>query len=319
MLDGRLNRAGADAAAVGAPGLHRRDAPWSAALHTAIARRAGDSGAMQRHWYAAMDVLAEYSLDLFSSLPRWASCGVAAARLRLVDRLQHHLDEALSLLEHRADQCCGRCRCTGRVCTPGSWPTRRMRSPRTVRPLTAAAGDSALRAAPWPSAGRAWLRVLANQVDVEEVTHGGPRAGPVRVDLGWRPGWRVRPRCRLRTPGYRRRCCNWPATSSRARAADEVAAAPGALGGAGRHRRSGRPGPVVDQAVRPRAGGGRTTTARDALPRYRQPTVHLGQDRRASRGLDPAPPRRRIAHGNAVDVAGDAGASRPETSNTVSS
>ncbi|WP_395308599.1 isoniazid response ATPase/transcriptional regulator IniR [Mycobacterium sp. AMU20-3851] len=168
MLDGRLNRAGADAAAVGAPGLHRRDALWSAALHTAIARRAGDSGAMQRHWYAAMDVLAEYSLDLYSLLPL-GELWVAAARLRLVDRLQHHLDEALSLLE--------------RLGRPPLWSVPLhwagvhagilANSPDAVAPhgqaLTAAAGDSAYAQA-LARAGRAWLRVLANQVDVEEVT-----------------------------------------------------------------------------------------------------------------------------------------------------
>src|SRR3977135_1612580 len=49
--------------------LHRRDALWAAALQTAIARRSGDSGAVQRHWYAAVEVLAEYSTDLFSLLP----------------------------------------------------------------------------------------------------------------------------------------------------------------------------------------------------------------------------------------------------------
>ena len=60
------------AAAAAAPGpgtdLHRRDALWAAALQTAIARRSGASGAMQMHWYSAMEVLAEYSGDLFALL-----------------------------------------------------------------------------------------------------------------------------------------------------------------------------------------------------------------------------------------------------------
>ncbi len=78
--------------------LHRRDALWAAALQTAIARRSGDSGAVQKHWYAAMEVLAEYSMDLFSLLPL-GELWVAAARMRQVDRLQHTLDEAFALLE----------------------------------------------------------------------------------------------------------------------------------------------------------------------------------------------------------------------------
>ena len=69
--------------------LHRRDALWSAALRTALARRSGDTGALQQHWYAAMEVLAEYSVDLFSLLPL-GELWVAAARMRQEDRLLAH-------------------------------------------------------------------------------------------------------------------------------------------------------------------------------------------------------------------------------------
>lgn len=166
MLDGQLNRAAADLPAGTA--LHRRDALWSAALHTAIARRTGDTGAMQQHWYAAMEVLAEYSVDLFSLLPL-GELWVAAARLRLVDRLQHHLDDALSLLDT-----------LGRPplwAVPLHWAGVHAgilaNSPDAVAPhgqaLTAAATESHYARA-LATAGRAWLRVLANQVDVEEVT-----------------------------------------------------------------------------------------------------------------------------------------------------
>ena len=78
--------------------LHRRDALWAAALQPAIARRSGDSGAVQKHWYTAMEVLAEYSVDLFSLLPL-GELWVAAARMRQIDRLQHTLDEAFALLD----------------------------------------------------------------------------------------------------------------------------------------------------------------------------------------------------------------------------
>ena len=89
MQDGQLTSAAADAASVGDAALHRRDALWVAALNTAIARRSGDGGAVQKHWYAAMEVLAEYSVDLFSLLPL-GELWVAAARMRQVDRLAAH-------------------------------------------------------------------------------------------------------------------------------------------------------------------------------------------------------------------------------------
>ncbi|HET9563655.1 MAG TPA: isoniazid response ATPase/transcriptional regulator IniR, partial [Mycobacterium sp.] len=68
MQDGQLGSAVADAGSVSGASLHRRDELWAAALNTAIARRSGDGGAVQKHWYAAMEVLAEYSVDLFSLL-----------------------------------------------------------------------------------------------------------------------------------------------------------------------------------------------------------------------------------------------------------
>ncbi|MGH3675530.1 MAG: isoniazid response ATPase/transcriptional regulator IniR [Mycobacterium sp.] len=168
MQDGQLGSAVADAAAVGDASLHRRDALWAAALNTAIARRSGDSGAMQKHWFAAMEVLAEYSVDLFSLLPL-GELWVAAARMRQVDRLQHTLDEAFGLLKSVGD--------------PVLWSVALhwagvhagilANSPESVAPhgqaLTAAAGNSAFAKA-LAGAGRTWLRVLANHVDTDEVT-----------------------------------------------------------------------------------------------------------------------------------------------------
>ena len=168
MLDGQLNRAAADAAAADSATLHRRDALWAAALRTAIARRAGDTGAMQQHWYAAIEVLAEYSIDLFALLPL-GELWVAAARLRLVDRLQHHLDDALGLLDTLGKP--------PLWSVPLHWSGVHAgilaNSPDAVAPhgqaLTAAAADSTYARA-LATAGRAWLRVLANQVDVDDVT-----------------------------------------------------------------------------------------------------------------------------------------------------
>ena len=158
----------ADAASVGDATLHRRDALWAAALNTAIARRSGDGGAVQKHWYAAVEVLAEYSVDLFSLLPL-GELWVAAARMRQVDRLQHTLDEAFALLDSLGNPVLWS--------VPLHWAGVHAgilaNSPEAVAPhghaLTAAAGSSAFAKA-LSGAGRTWLRVLANHVDVDEVT-----------------------------------------------------------------------------------------------------------------------------------------------------
>lgn len=168
MQDGQLAGATADAAAVGEASLHRRDALWAAALNTAIARRSGDGGAVQRHWYAAMEVLAEYSIDLFSLLPL-GELWVAAARMRQIDRLEHTIDEAMALLESLGNP--------PLWSVPLHWAGVHAgilaNSPEAVAPhghaLTAAAGGSAFAKA-LSGAGRTWLRVLANHVDADEVT-----------------------------------------------------------------------------------------------------------------------------------------------------
>ncbi|ULE34349.1 isoniazid response ATPase/transcriptional regulator IniR [Mycobacterium sp. IDR2000157661] len=172
MQDGQLPAASADVALATADAdseaLHRRDALWAAALQTAIARRGGDAGALQKHWYAAMEVLAEYSLDVFSLLPL-GELWVAAARLRQVDRLQHTIDEAFALLAGLGDPVLWS--------VPLHWAGVHAgilaNAPDAVAPhgqaLTAAAAHSAFAKA-LATGGRAWLRVLANQVDTDEVT-----------------------------------------------------------------------------------------------------------------------------------------------------
>ncbi len=173
MLDGHLSAATADVTAVAddtvsCATLHRRDALWAAALQTAIARRSGDSGAVQKHWYAAAEVLAEYSMDLFSLLPL-GELWVAAARMRQVDRLQHTLDEAFALLESLGNPLLWS--------VPLHWAGVHAgilaNSPEAVAPhgqaLTAAAGQSTFAKA-LATAGRTWLRVLANHVEIDEVS-----------------------------------------------------------------------------------------------------------------------------------------------------
>ena len=168
MQDGQLPSASADAVTVESAGLHRRDALWASALQTAIARRSGDAGALQKHWYAAVEVLAECSVDLFALLPL-GELWVAAARIRQVDRLRHALDEAFAVLESLGNP--------PLWSVPLHWAGVHAgilaNSPESVAPhgqaLSRAAGASAFARA-LSGAGRTWLRVLANQVDADEVT-----------------------------------------------------------------------------------------------------------------------------------------------------
>ncbi|WP_458318957.1 isoniazid response ATPase/transcriptional regulator IniR [Mycolicibacterium brisbanense] len=197
MQDGQLGAATADAAAAD-HGLHRRDALWAAALRTAIARRTGDSGAVQQHWYAAMEVLAEYSIDLFSLLPL-GELWVAGARMRQVDRMQHALSQAFDLLDSLGKPVLWS--------VPLHWAGVHAgilaNSPAAVAPhgqaLTAAAGQSAF-ARGLAHAGRTWLRVLANQVDTDEVTVAARALA--HYGLTW-DGTRLASQAALQTPDAR--------------------------------------------------------------------------------------------------------------------
>ena len=198
MQDGQLSAATADVAATADATLHRRDALWAAALQTAIARRSGDSGAVQKHWYAAMEVLAEYSVDLFSLLPL-GELWVAAARMRQVDRLQHTLTQAFDLLDALGDP--------PLWSVPLHWAGVHAgilaNSPAAVAPhgqaLTAAAANSAFAKA-LATAGRTWLRVLANHVDIDEVTTAA--RGLSQFGLTW-DATRLASQAALQTPDGR--------------------------------------------------------------------------------------------------------------------
>ncbi|MDZ4233144.1 MAG: LuxR C-terminal-related transcriptional regulator, partial [Dietzia sp.] len=167
MQDGQLPAAGA-AVPTESESMHRRDALWATALQTAVARRSGDTGAMQKHWYSAMEVLAESSVDLFALLPL-GELWVAAARMRQVDQLQHALDEAFTLLAGLGDPILW----SAPLHWAGVHAGILANSPDAVAPhgqaLTAAEPHSSFAKA-LATAGRTWLRVLANQVDINEVT-----------------------------------------------------------------------------------------------------------------------------------------------------
>ena len=202
MQGGQLSAAAADVASTADATLHRRDALWAAALQTAIARRSGDSGAVQKHWYAAMEVLAEYSMDLFSLLPL-GELWVAAARMRQVDRLQHTLTEAFALLESLGNPVLWS--------VPLHWAGVHAgilaNSPEAVAPhgqaLTAAVrqdGAHSAFAKALATAGRTWLRVLANHVEIDEVT--AAARGLSQFGLTW-DATRLASQAALQTPDGR--------------------------------------------------------------------------------------------------------------------
>lgn len=165
MQDGHLAAAAADADAVGR--VRGRDALWAAALHAGIARRRGDAGALHAHWAAGMEAIAGYSVDLFSLLPL-GELWVAGARLRQQERLTPALEQGFGVLAALGD--------------PVTWAPLLhwagvhagilAADPTAVAPhgqaLTRMAGQSPFAAA-LAAAGRTWLRVLANQVDADEV------------------------------------------------------------------------------------------------------------------------------------------------------
>ncbi len=202
MQDGQLSAAAADVVSTADATLHRRDALWAAALQTAIARRSGDSGAVLKHWYAAMEVLAEYSVDLFSLLPL-GELWVAAARMRQVDQLRHTLTEAFALLESLGSPVLWS--------VPLHWAGVHAgilaNSPEAVAPhgqaLTAASRQGAAHSAfakVLATAGRTWLRVLANYVDIDEVT--AAARGLSQFGLTW-DATRLASQAALQTPDGR--------------------------------------------------------------------------------------------------------------------
>ena len=133
----------------------------------AIARRGGDTGALATHWFAGMDVLAEYSIDLFSLLPL-GELWMAAARLRQPDRVSPALEQAFGLLESLGNPPTW----TAMLHWAGVHAGILSSDPAALAPhgqALAAMAEHSPFAAVLAHAGRAWLQVLANHVDPGEV------------------------------------------------------------------------------------------------------------------------------------------------------
>jgi DNA-binding CsgD family transcriptional regulator len=202
MQDGQLQSAAATAGFDTAT-LHPRDALWAAALHAGIARRGGDTGTLQRYWYLAAEVLAEYAVDLFSLLPL-SELWVAAARLQQTDRIAASLDQAFMLLRALDD--------APAWSLPLHWAGVHAAiltsSPEAMAPhgralaaiASGATAGSAGFAGALAAGGRAWLRVLARQVDVDD-TAAAARA-LARFGLTW-DATRLAGQAALQTPDPR--------------------------------------------------------------------------------------------------------------------
>jgi DNA-binding CsgD family transcriptional regulator len=201
MQDGQLQSAAATTA-VDPAVLHPRDALWAAALYTGIARRSGDTGALQRHWHTATDVLSEYSVDLFCLLPL-GELWIAAARLQQTELIAGSVDQAFALLRGLDD--------------PPAWSLPLhwagvhaailTGSPEAMAPhgralATMASGETTATgfAGALATGGRAWLRVLARHVDVDD-TAAAARA-LARFGLTW-DATRLAGQAALQTPDPR--------------------------------------------------------------------------------------------------------------------
>nr|WP_267887147.1 isoniazid response ATPase/transcriptional regulator IniR [Mycobacteroides immunogenum] len=161
--------------------LSRRDRLFTESLRTGIARRHGDSGALRLHWQASMDALSAYSIDLYALLPV-GELWVAAARLRALDVMAHHVDRAFAILTQLGDPIAW----SAPLRWAGVHAAILTNSPENLAPhgqALAAAAASSHYARTLATAGRTWLRVLANQVDGPEVD--GAARLLADAGLGW--------------------------------------------------------------------------------------------------------------------------------------
>ncbi|SFL63790.1 helix-turn-helix transcriptional regulator [Geodermatophilus ruber] len=162
-------------------GLEPRDEVFLQALEVGLARRSSDVPALVRAWVRAREAIVRYPVDLFTLLPL-GELVVAAAKLKDADRVRPHLTEAQALLD--------------RLGSPQLWATSLHWSgaqaailtgdPAALRPH-AAALVAAARTSPYAAtlarAGRAWLRVLADDVDAVTVVAAAEQL--TAVGLGW--------------------------------------------------------------------------------------------------------------------------------------
>lgn len=151
----------------GSGSFEPREELLAAALAVGLARRESDLPTLLTAWGAAREAIVRHPVDLFVLLPL-GELAVAAARLREYDRVAPHLEQARALL--------------GRLSDPPLWGAPLhwyglhaavlREQPDAAEPHAAAlqkAAKSSHYAAVLAAAGRAWLDVLAGQIDVPAV------------------------------------------------------------------------------------------------------------------------------------------------------
>ena len=183
----------------GAGPLHRRDALWAAALQTAIARRSGDTGALQKHWYAG-----------HGSARRVLRRPVRAAAVgRIVGRRRPHAPGRPAATHPGSGvRPAGIAGQPGFVVGPAALGRRARRNPGQLAGVgrAARAGARLRRRAAARSRGRSRVPAgLASGAGQPGRRRRGHRGGPLAVAVSGsprtRPGWPARPRCRHPTAG----------------------------------------------------------------------------------------------------------------------
>lgn len=177
-------RAALSSAAPSGRTLEPRDEFLAAALEVALARRAGDLGALVPAWGRARQAIVRHPVDLFV-LQQLGELSVAATRLGEASWVRPHLDEATALLD--------------RLGNPAIWAAplhwsglqaaivveSREDARRHATALEAAAGGSRYAAA-MAAAAPHWVRMLDAEVDAEAVETAA--RGLHAVGLAWEGG-----------------------------------------------------------------------------------------------------------------------------------
>ncbi|WP_226925372.1 helix-turn-helix transcriptional regulator [Georgenia thermotolerans] len=170
----------AEAAAGGHPASPREEL-FLRALEVGLARRTDDAPALVQAWGRARETILHFPVDLFTLLPL-GELLIAAARLRDTARVEGHVAEAWALLSRLGDP--------PLWAVPLHWAHVHAailaERPADLGPhaaaLVRAAGKSHY-AAVLASAGRAWVSVLAGNVDVATVENAA--RGLASVGLTW--------------------------------------------------------------------------------------------------------------------------------------
>ncbi|MBM7241821.1 LuxR family transcriptional regulator [Rhodococcus fascians] len=149
------------------PDSHGRNHLFLHGIRVGLARRSGDAGSLVTAWTQAQNVVAAYSIDLFSLLPL-GELVLAATRVGQFDRVEHLVSQATTLLAALGD--------------PPVWASALhwyqvqaaivAQTPEALVPHAKALA-SAAPTHPYSSAlaaaGRAWLGVLQGRPDAAEV------------------------------------------------------------------------------------------------------------------------------------------------------